>query len=267
MITTEPWKGFLEPFRLWGNLYFAGSMPASVHLVDTGDGLLMLDCGYQESLYLVLENIRKLGLDPADIKDILITHGHIDHCGAAMALKQLYGCRLLIGAEDETYVNGTRKENLTYATELGLPFIPFSPDVLLRDGDVITRGNTAVRCVATPGHTAGAMSFFFDVTDGTRTYRAGLHGGMGINTLSRSYLNKYGLPYSLRTDFVNAMQRLSRERVDIFLGNHAEHNHTPEKAEAIKRGQTDAFVVPDEWTPYALWCIENYEKMLARESR
>ena len=64
----EPWKGYIEPFRIFGNLYFVGTVPASSHLIDTGEGLILLDSGYQESLYLVLESIRKLGFDPADIR-------------------------------------------------------------------------------------------------------------------------------------------------------------------------------------------------------
>ena len=253
---SEPWKGYLEPFRIFGNLYFVGTVPASSHLIDTGEGLILLDSGYQESLYLVLESIRKLGFDPKNIKYVLHTHGHIDHCGAARALKELYGCKLFMGERDKDYANGTL--DLSYAAELGMTYIPFEPDVLIKDGDVITLGNTSVRAVATPGHTPGAMSYFFDVTDGKQTYRAGLHGGMGINTLSREFLDKYKLPYSYRDEFVNSMNRLQAEDVDIFLGNHAEHNDTVGKAERVRNGDTDAFVDPTEWKPYAQWCIENF---------
>ena len=264
MIASEPWKGFLEPFCLFGNLYFVGSIPASTHIIDTGEGLIMLDCGYQESLYMVLENMRRVGLDPMDLKYLVLTHVHIDHAGAAEALRRLTGCKIFLGERDREYVNGTL--DLTYATEFHMRFINFEPDVLLHDGDVISLGNTSIRCVATPGHTPGAMSFFFDVSDGKQTYRAGLHGGMGINTLSKKFLDKYNLPYSYREEFVASMKRLAEEDVDIFLGNHAEHNHTPERAEEIKNGNALAFVHPEEWKPYALWCIENFENMLKREA-
>lgn len=264
---TEPWEGHLNPVRVFGNLYFVGGTPASIHIIDTGDGLILLDCGYQETLYLLLEDMRKLGLDPADIKDILITHGHIDHCGAAEALRRLYGCRLYIGFEDANYVDGTSLQDLTYASELNMHFISFKPDILLHDGDVITRGRTSVHCVATPGHTKGAMTFVFDVTDGEKIYRAGLHGGMGINTLSNQYLNQYGLPNSLRDAFRSAMLHLSEISVDIFLGNHAEHNHTAEKILRVQSGEKEAFVKPNEWKPYALWCIDNLDRMLQDEKQ
>ena len=260
---SEPWKGYLEPFRIFGNLYFVGTVPASSHLIDTGEGLILLDSGYQESLYLVLESIRKLGFDPKNIKYVLHTHGHIDHCGAARALKELYGCKLFMGERDKEYANGTL--DLSYAAELGMTYIPFEPDVLIKDGDVITLGNTSVRAVATPGHTPGAMSYFFDVTDGKQTYRAGLHGGMGINTLSAEFLTKYNLPFSLREDFCNSMLRLNQQKVHIFLGNHMQHNNTEEKAKALLSGDNHAFVNPDEWNSYNLWCIENINNMIKKE--
>ena len=67
---TRPWKGAVDPFRIYGNLYFVETEPASTHLIDTGDGLILLDPGYQQSLYLVLDNIRRLGFDPRDIKKL-----------------------------------------------------------------------------------------------------------------------------------------------------------------------------------------------------
>ena len=66
----EPWIGNFPPFRMRGNLYFVGTEPASTHIIDTGDGLIMLDSGYQHSLYLVLQNMHTLGLGPMNIKTI-----------------------------------------------------------------------------------------------------------------------------------------------------------------------------------------------------
>ena len=260
----KTWEGSFEPLRIFGNLYFVGTPPASVHIVDTGEGLIMFDTGYQQSLYMVIDNIYRVGLDPHDVKYILLTHGHIDHFGAARALKELTGASLVLGKEDLLYATGELE--LSYAKELGMEFNEtFTPDILLNDGDTIRLGNTIVTAVATPGHTPGAMSYFFNVTDGRETYRAGLHGGMGINTLCKEFLDKYDLPYTLREDFVNSMLRLNEEHVDIFLGNHMQHNHTERKAELIKSGNKLAFVDPSEWQPYNLWCIENLEKMIKKE--
>lgn len=261
---SNKWEGSFEPVRIFGNLYFVGTVPASTHIIDTGDGLIMLDAGYLEAKDEIISNMEKLGLSVGDIKYILLTHGHVDHAGAARAIRELTGAKIAIGAADREYVNG--ENDLTYAREYEMTFDFFEPDILLTDGDVITLGGTTVRAVATPGHTPGAMSYFFDVTDGRETFHAGLHGGMGINTLSREYLNRYDLPYSLRADFVSGMERLAGERVDIFLGNHMQHNKTGEKADRVRAGDKYAFVNLDEWAPYNLWCIENLNNMIKRES-
>jgi len=120
--------------------------------------------------------------------------------------------------------------------------------------------------VATPGHTPGALSYFFNVTDGVKTYRAGLHGGMGINTMCRSFLEKYDLPFSLREDFKKAMDRLTEEKVDIFLGNHMQHNHTPERYKLVAAGDAEAFVHPEDWAEYAIWAKNNLIQMEQKEN-
>ena len=260
----KPWENTFPPFQIFGNLYFVGSEPASVHIVDTGDGLIMFDTGYQHSLYITLDNMYRLGLDPHDVKFILLTHGHIDHFGAAKALKELTGAKLVLGKEDAPYATG--ELDLSYAKELGMEFNEtFNPDILLSDGDKIQLGNTVVTAVATPGHTPGAMSYFFDVTDGNETFRAGLHGGMGVNSLTKAFLSKYNLPFALRETFCNSMLNLNKETVDIFLGNHMQHNNTAGKYQELLKGNRKAFVNPDEWKPYNLWCIENLKNMVRKE--
>ena len=257
-------QDLFPPVNMFGNLYFVGTKPASTHVVDTGEGLIVFDTGYQYSLYVVIDNMYRMGLKLADVKYIFLTHGHIDHLGGAKALRDLTGAKIALGAEDREYANG--KLDLSYAKELGMVFKEtFEPDILLHDRDEITLGETTVRAVATPGHTPGAMSFFFDVTDGKETFRVGLHGGMGINTMCKDFLDKYSLPYSLREDFVKSMLRLNEEKVDIFLGNHMQHNKTESKAALLKAGNKYAYVDGREWQPYNLWCIENLNAMIERE--
>lgn len=259
-----PWKGYVKPFQIWGNLYFVGTEPASTHIVDTGEGLIMFDSGYQHSLYLVIHNMHLLGLNPCELKYIIHTHGHIDHFGGTRALVELTGAKTVLGKEDKEYANGML--DLSYAKELGMEFTEcFEPDILLVDGDVIRLGNTHIRAVATPGHTPGAMSYLFNVTDGVNSYIAGLHGGIGINTMCREFLDKYNLSYECREQFINAMDRVKAEKVDIFLGNHMGHNHTPEKYEMLCKGNKKAFINQKEWAEFAEWSKQNLLKMMSEE--
>lgn len=190
----RPWDGYMKPFKILGNLYFVGTEPASSHLINTEQGLILLDSGYPQSLYLVIQGIWEMGFNPKDIKYIIHTHGHYDHLGATKALVELCGAKTFIGEEDRDYANG--RFDLTWANELGNKYYEmFEPDVLLKDGDVISLGSVRIKCMATPGHTPGAMSYFFDVIDGGNTYKAALLGGMGLNSMTKEFLDQYGLSY------------------------------------------------------------------------
>ncbi len=264
MLPEYIWDARMAPFRVLGNLYFVGTKPASSHLIDTGEGLILLDSGFPETLYLTLQSIYELGFDPKNIRYILHSHGHIDHIGGTRALVELFGCKTILGRQDADYVTGAR--DLTFAKELGLQFsCPFTPDILLEDGDVFSLGNTAIRCVHTPGHTEGTFSFFWDIQDRGQTFRAGTHGGTGRNSMTREFLQAHGLPLSLREDFRNGLARLRREPVDVFIPNHQNQRNTSVLAEKLRQGQWDAFVDPDAWGAYLDLCERRLDQMLRQE--
>ena len=75
----HPEKYVIKPFRIFGNLYYVGDKKVCSHLIDTGDGLILIDTGYQHSQHLLIESIYSLGFDPRDIKIIIHSHGHFDH--------------------------------------------------------------------------------------------------------------------------------------------------------------------------------------------
>ncbi len=257
MYQREPWKGRVSPFRIFGNLYFAGTVPASCHLIDTHDGLILIDTGYPQSAYLVIESIWELGFKPADVRYIVHSHGHYDHMGATRALVELTHAKTFIGAPDAAYVTGPT--DLNWAVEDGYDFTEFfTPDVLLHEGDIVELGNTRIRCLSTPGHTPGTMSFFFDVEEKGRVLRAGMHGGVGMNTLSSDYIQRRGLPLSLQQQFLDGLDRLGQEHVDIFIGNHVGNNDTVGKGEALRQNPAvNPFIDENAWPAFLEKCRQN----------
>ena len=237
----------LPSFRIFGNLYYVGDKKVCCHLVDTGDGLILFDTGYAHTLCLLEQNIRALGFVPEDIQYIIHSHGHFDHFGCSYPLKSRYGCKIFMGKPDVDRLRINPRTALMHLSPEPYGVIP-ATDVALTDGDIITLGNTAIRCVAAPGHTEGVMAFFFDVTDGVDTKRVGYWGGMGFFTMHRPYLQEYNLPLDLPQHMVQTIKRLRKEQVDITLGNHPANNGTIAKYAYFKQHPEDnPFVDATVW--------------------
>lgn len=213
-----PWLTYLEPFRMAPGVYYvSGNDWVACYLIDTGDGLILIDTAMHETCYLMLESIRRLGLDPMDIKKILLTHAHCDHIGAARTLKELTGAELYLGERDLLLVN--ERKDLIFSE--GYTCGDVIPDKIYSDDKPIVLGNVTIHTFSTPGHTPGCTSMVFDVKDQEgNTYTCGIHGGVGLNTLSRTFLLENGLPLALQEEFMEGLRRLEKLHVDICLPSH-----------------------------------------------
>jgi metallo-beta-lactamase class B len=264
----QPWEDYIPPFCIYGNLYFVGCRPTSSHLIDTGEGLILIDTGAPNTLYPVVDGIWRLGFRPEDVRIILHSHGHYDHAGATFALAKLTGAKTYVGAEDLSMVDGT--SGLEWADLLGYTYREaFTPDVLIHDGDRITLGNTVIECVHTPGHTDGTYSFFFDAHGEEGDLRCGMFGGAGFNSMSLDFLDPRGLSHSCRSDFLYSLRRAKEERVDIFLGNHAGNNDTSGKAMRLRltEGRENPFLhTGGEWLAFLDRLESSMKEMILRET-
>lgn len=244
-------KRYMKPFQMFGNLYYVGETWLCMHLVDTGDGLFLLDAGNYNTSGMLINAIWEAGFNPADIKWVVLSHGHVDHIGNADFLRNMFGCKLYISEPDADMF----KNNPALSFIHGNPNIAdglFAPDAVIRDGDVLKFGNTAIQFVLVPGHTAGAIACFFNVTDGKTTKRAGYYGGFGFNTLTKDYLQKIGdTDYTMRQVYLASLEKVMNEHVDIFLGNHANNNNIVEKREyQLQHPDINPYIDPGEWRKY-----------------
>lgn len=224
----NPHKYRMEPFQIFGNLYYVGDQKVCMHLIDTGNGLILFDSGYRHATHLLMDSILRLGYHPKDVKYIIHSHGHFDHFGGGNEFRALYGSRIMMSRVDTSLLREMPARSLTHLSPVPEEDICW-PDVELEDGDIISLGNTNIRCLLAPGHTLGTMAFLFTVTDGSQTYRAGYLGGIGFLTVYREFCRKYGLPDNKCERMKESIQRLWKEPVDIVLGNHPHHNCTIEK--------------------------------------
>lgn len=240
----NPWEGKMEPFRIIGNVYFVGTFQASCHLIDTGEGLILIDPGYSKTLYLVIRSIYKLGFKPEDIRYIVNTHWHSDHAEATAAMADLCGGKTLIGRYDEEKAS-----------------MYFAADMTVKDGDVLTLGNTKITFLETPGHTRGTVSFFFETEEGGKTYRVGMFGGAGANTLAQGHFDYEGC----REDYRASLERLRKEPVDVFIGNHVWNNDTAVKGEWLLKTGENKFIDPTLWRTFLDYCEKRLDEVIAKD--
>ena len=239
-----PWEYEEQPFKITDDLWYVGDKSVAAHIKDTKEGLILFDTCYPQTAYLLLEAIRDAGFDPHDIKYIFHTHMHYDHIGATRRMTEKFGCRTFIGEGDADFL--TTKSDLIWHRELGMEYLEyFKPDVLLKDGDIVKLGNTEVRCITAPGHTPGTMCYVFNTEYKAKTYTAGLHGGMGLNTLAAAYMSEHALS-GWREDYLNTINKLRKLNIDITLGAHPVFNAAFEK-NAVKTEEKNPFIDPDEW--------------------
>lgn len=239
----KPWEGKLEPFKIIGNVYFVGTFQASTHLIDTGDGLIVIDPGYSDSLYLVIDSIHRLGFDPRDIKYIVNTHWHGDHTEATAAMAELSDAKTLIGRED---------------FEKAQQY--FSADITVKDGDTLTLGNTVMHFMETPGHTKGTISFFFETEDGGKKYRVGMFGGAGANTMVPEKFDYEGC----REGYRSSLHRLKEESVDVFIGNHVWNNNTAVFGKLLLETGENKFIDNTLWGRFLDFCEDRLDKVIAQ---
>ena len=262
----QMWLEDLAPFQLYGKLWHVGGKSSPSYLFDTGDGLLLLDTGLPKSGYILFRNIYDIGYKPRDIRWILHSHGHYDHVGMTRALVEMTGAKTYIGAPDLDFVNGTR--DLPRAKFIDCSFDEtFEPDVLINGGDVLTFGSLEIRCESAPGHTPGTMAFFFDLEENGVVRRAGMHGGVGVNSMRTAFLSKFDLSTDCRQQFLDSVDKLMDEPVEILVGNHLGNYDALDKVRRRKESPDgpNPFVDPSEWKRFLTARAELVRKLMIED--
>ncbi len=211
------------PGQAFDNLYYVGSAWVSAWVLKTSEGLILIDAlnNTKEAAELIEGGMRRLGLDPAQIRYVLVTHGHGDHYGGAQMIADRYRARVVASEIDWKMM------------ETGLEFDskvwdrPPKRDIAVHDGGTLTLGDTTIRFVVTPGHTLGTISPVFDVRHGGKVHKAMIWGGTSFN-FGRDMLRLDG--YIAQTE---RMRKLAAEwGIDVPLSNHPSYDGTVAKLKA-----------------------------------
>jgi metallo-beta-lactamase class B len=227
----------LEPAKIFDNVYVIGRSGTAIYAVTTSAGIMLIDSGYADQVdSILLPGLNKLGLDPAKIKYVVITHGHGDHFGGAQYLQAHYGARVVLSAADWDLIEKSA------AQAKGPPITPPKRDVVAVEGQPITLGDETVTPVFIPGHTPGSLGLIFPVKDAGKIHMAGLYGG---TVLTPKIISNEGLHQYLQS--INHFAEITRQmKVDVELQNHPLMDGMGEKLarlQARKSGTPNPFVV------------------------
>jgi metallo-beta-lactamase class B len=204
----------IEPTKVFDNVYAIGSIGTVAYVIQTSAGLMMIDAlSANEVDSRLLPGFARLGLDPAQVKIILVAHGHADHFGGAAYFQQRFGTRVYVSPADWDLIETpARGRGPAPTAAAALP----KRDANLEEATPVTLGDVTVRVVAVPGHTPGSVGFIFPVLDRGQKHVAALFGG---SWLTPGLLNDEAMG-----TFINSVARFKEATrnagVDAWLQNH-----------------------------------------------
>ena len=221
----ETW--YAEPQKVFDNLYFVGQTEYSAWAITTSQGIILLDAIFDYSVEAeVDEGLRTLGLNPADIKYVILSHGHLDHAGGAKYLQEKFGARLIMSAADYDLLD---QQNPSWKPKR---------DMVATDGMALTLGDFTMTLYLTPGHTEGTISTIFPVRDGKDGHVVATWGGTLFNFgPNRPRLQSYAQQAQRFRDIA------AKAGADVMLSNHTVYDGSKVKLPAVKARQDRKSVV------------------------
>jgi metallo-beta-lactamase class B len=203
----------IAPFKVMDNVYYVGPGSVAVWLVPTSAGLILIDTAQEPYVDYVIDNIRKVGFDPKNIKYILLSHGHLDHFGGANKIKALSGARVALTEGDWNFMDQQVKARPPKPGDE-----PPARDMVIKEGDTITLGDTKLKVYILPGHTPASPAYEFTVYDNKKPYKGFVFGGPGPRN---------GVEGG--TEFLKSIERLEKQfpDVQVALNVHSYLNSYP----------------------------------------
>lgn len=230
---------YASPYKVFDNLYWLGTRQHSSWALKTNAGIIIIDTNFAWATQPeIIDGMKKLGLDPKDIKYVIISHAHGDHDQGAATLQRLYHAKVVMGAPDW---EDTLRRAPNVAGGVPQKDISVGPE-----GMKLTLGDTTIDIVFTPGHTPGTLSYVFPVKDRGHTVTVAYSGG----TLTGAF----GTNGDRWNEYIASQKRIAKAAADagasVLISNHSEYDEAYTKARlvGIKRevGEENPFIVGQE---------------------
>jgi metallo-beta-lactamase class B len=246
--TPSDWSEPFPPHRIIGNVHYVGSRGLASFLITTPQGHILINSSLEESVPLIRASVEKLGFHFADIKILLISHAHYDHCAGSFKVKQLTGAKYMVMDADVPEIEAGGKGNFRYGNDASFLYKPAKVDRVLHDGDKVQLGGTVLVAHLTPGHTKGCTTWTLRTKAGDRTYDVVIVGSPNVNPGYKLVNNP--LYPRIAQDYERMFNVLKSLPCDVFLGAHGGYYGMEEKFARIQDGGPNPFIDPDGYKKF-----------------
>jgi metallo-beta-lactamase class B len=242
------WNQPVKPFRIIGNIYYVGVSGVSSFLIETPQGAILLNGGFPETAPLIAKSISELGFILTDVKYLLNSHAHYDHCGGLSELKRRSGARMI----------ASKGDSATLASSKDSLFPPVKVDRIIGDRETVKLGDVTLTAHLTLGHTKGCTTWTTTVSEAGKTYQVVFY--CSTTVAGNQLVNNRKYP-EIVTDYERSFAELRKLPCDVFLAPHGGFFHRDEKRARLLNGNLEAFVDSTELQKY----VDESERSFRRE--
>jgi metallo-beta-lactamase class B len=258
------WTTPHAPYRVIGNVYYVGSKDLASYLITTPQGHILINSNLTSSVPLIRKSVEALGFRFSDVKILLISHAHFDHCAGSALLKQLTGATYMVMDRDVSVVESGGRTDFQYGNSMSSRFPATKVDRVLHDGDEVRLGDVVLVAHLTPGHTKGCTTWTMKAKDGGRVYNVVIVGSPNVNPGYKLF-NNPSYP-TIAQDYELTFRTLKALPCDVFLGAHGGYFEMESKFARLNAGGVNPFVDPQGYSSYVTEREQAFQAELAKQS-
>jgi metallo-beta-lactamase class B len=245
------WTVAFPGHRVMGNVYYVGSKGLASYLITTAQGHILINSSLESSVDLIQASVEKLGFKFGDVKILLISHAHFDHCAGSARVKELTGAKYMVMDADVPVVESGGKLDFQYGDSADGRYKAAKVDRVLHDGDEVKLGGVVLVAHKTPGHTRGCTTWTMKVAEGAgggKAYDVVIVGSPNVNP-GYKLVGNATYPEIAR-DYESTFRVLKSLPCDVFLGAHGSYYGMEEKFGRVRDGAANPFVDPAGYKSY-----------------
>lgn len=255
---TGEWTEPFPPHKVAGNLYYVGSKGLASYLITTPEGHILINSSLEESVPLIRASVEKLGFKFSDIRILLISHAHWDHCAGSAEVIKATGAKYMVMEQDvSTVASGNAPKSRLKPAYLTFPSAKV--DRVLKDGDEVKLGGATLVAHLTPGHTPGCTTWTLRVEENGKKLDAVIIGSPNVNP-GYVLVNNKDYP-GIASDYEKTFRVLKSLPVDLFLGAHGSYYDMETKVKNLEGATTNPFIDKEGYKRY----VEDREQAFLKE--